>query len=75
MHIRHPAAAIVSGLCETALITDGASGRRGVGRTRNVTAPTSLAGQFEQSYGPMGPPTSFTIPVHCTKLSVAAATK
>jgi acetyl-CoA acetyltransferase len=26
-------------------------------------APTSLAGQFEQPYGPMGPPTLFTIPV------------
>jgi acetyl-CoA acetyltransferase len=25
--------------------------------------PTSLAGQFEQPYGPMGPPTLFTIPV------------
>jgi hypothetical protein len=35
----------------------------GVGRTRNVVAPTSLAGQFEQPYGPMGPPTLFTIPV------------
>jgi acetyl-CoA acetyltransferase len=30
---------------------------------RNVVAPTSLAGQFEQPYGPMGPPTLFTIPV------------
>jgi acetyl-CoA acetyltransferase len=35
----------------------------GVGRTRNVTAPTSLAVQFEQPCGPMGPPTLFTIPV------------
>ncbi len=26
-------------------------------------APTSLAGQFEQPYGPMGPPTLFTVPV------------
>jgi hypothetical protein len=42
---------------------DGESGRSGVGRTRNVTAPTSLADQFEQPYGPMGPPTLFTIPV------------
>jgi len=25
-------------------------------------ALTSLAGQFEQPYGPMGPPTLFTIP-------------
>jgi acetyl-CoA acetyltransferase len=45
------------------LITHGESGRSGVVRTRNVTAPTSLAGQFEQPYGPMGPPTLFTIPV------------
>jgi acetyl-CoA acetyltransferase len=56
-------AAIASGLCETVLITHGESGRSGVGRTRNVVAPTSLAGQFEQPYGPMGPPTLFTIPV------------
>ena len=45
------------------LITHGESGRSGVGRTRNVVAPTSLAGQFEQPYGPMGPPTLFTVPV------------
>ena len=45
------------------LITHGESGRSGVGRTRNVVAPTSLAGQFEQPYGPRGPPTLFTIPV------------
>jgi len=38
----------------------GESGRSGVGRIRNVVAPTSLAGQFEQLYGPMGPPTLFT---------------
>src|SRR5207253_8901741 len=30
---------------------------------RKVVAPTSLAGQFEQPYGPMGPPILFTIPV------------
>jgi acetyl-CoA acetyltransferase len=63
IHVRHAAAAIESGLCKTVLITHGESGRSGVGRTRNVTAPTSLAGQFEQPYGPMGPPTLFTIPV------------
>ena len=57
------AAAIASGLCETVLITDGESGRSGVGRTRNVVSPASLAGQFEQRYGPMGPPTLFTVPV------------
>ncbi len=63
IHVRHAAAAIAAGLCETVLITHGESGRSGVGRTRNVTAPTSLAGQFEKPYGPMGPPTLFTIPV------------
>ena len=62
-HVRHAAAAIASGVCEAVLITHGESGRSGVGRTRNVVAPTSLAGQFEQPYGPMGPPTLFTIPV------------
>jgi hypothetical protein len=54
IHVRHAAAAIAAGLCETVLITHGESGRSGVGRTRNVVAPTSLAGQFEQPYGPMG---------------------
>jgi hypothetical protein len=62
IHVRH-AAAIASRLCKMVLITHGESGRSGVGRTRNVTAPTSLAGQFEQPYGPMGPPTLFAIPV------------
>ena len=65
IHVRHAAAAIAAGLCETVLITHGESGRSGVGRTRNVVAPTSLAAQFEQPYGPMGPPTLFTIPVRC----------
>ena len=59
----HAAAAIAAGLCDTVLITHGECGRSGVERTRNVVAPTSLAGQFEQPYGPMGPPTLFTIPV------------
>jgi hypothetical protein len=44
IHVRHAAAAIAAGLCETVLITHGESGRSGVGRTRNVVAPTSLAG-------------------------------
>jgi hypothetical protein len=63
IHVGDAAAAIASDLGETVLITHGESGRSGVGRTRNVVAPTSLAGQFEQPYGPMGPPTLFTIPV------------
>jgi acetyl-CoA acetyltransferase len=63
IHVPHAAAAIAAGLCETVLITHGENGGSGVGRTRNLVAPTSLAGQFEQPYGPMGPPTLFTIPV------------
>ena len=47
IHVRHAAAAIASGLCDTVLITHGESGRSGVGRTHNVVAPTSLAGHFE----------------------------
>ena len=35
----------------------------GVGRTRNVVSPASLSDQFEQPYGPMGPPTLLTISV------------
>jgi acetyl-CoA acetyltransferase len=63
IHVRHVAAAIESGQCKTVLVTHAESGRSDIGRTRNVTAPTSLAGQFQQPYGPMGPPTLFTIPV------------
>jgi hypothetical protein len=44
IHARHTAAAIASGLCETVLIAHGESGRSGIGRTRNVVAPTGLAG-------------------------------
>ena len=33
VHVRHAAAVIASGLCETVLITHGESGRSGVGRT------------------------------------------
>ncbi len=63
LHVRHAAAAINEGLCETVLITHGESGRSGVGRARWNRAPASLQGQFEMPYGPMGPPTLFTIPM------------
>jgi len=33
IHVRHAAAAVESGLCETVLITHGESGHSGVGRT------------------------------------------
>ena len=63
LHVRHAAAAINQGLCDTVLITHGESGRSGVGRHRPPMARSSLAGQFELPYGPVGPPTLFTIPV------------
>ena len=63
IHVRHAAAAIESGLCKTVLITHGESGRSGIARSRPAVSPGSLQGQFEMPYGPMGPPTLFTIPV------------
>jgi acetyl-CoA acetyltransferase len=63
LHCRHAAAAIAAGLCTTVLITHGESGRSGLGRTPPAVAPTSLAGQFEIPFGPMGPPSLFPIPV------------
>jgi acetyl-CoA acetyltransferase len=64
MHVRHAAAAINEGLCKTVLITHGESGRSRIGSGgRPGGGSTSLAGQFEQPYGPVGPPSMFTIPV------------
>ncbi|MDE2580084.1 MAG: thiolase [Rhodospirillales bacterium] len=63
IHVRHAAAAIASGLCKTVLITHGESGRSQVGRPPRAVPPSSLAGQFEQPFGPMGPPSLFPIPV------------
>ncbi len=62
LHVRHAAAAINEGLCETVLITHGESGRSQVGRGRFSPAMASLQGQFETPFCPMGPPTMFTIP-------------
>ncbi len=63
LHVRHAAAAINEGLCNTILITHGESGRSRVGVGQRGRAPSSLQGQFEVPYGPMGAPTMFTIPV------------
>src|SRR5580700_5866731 len=65
LHVRHAAAAINEGLCNTVLITHGESGRSRVGAGggfRGGGGNSSLAGQFEQPYGPVGPPSMFTIP-------------
>ena len=63
LHVRHAAAAIQSGLCKTALITHGESGRNWIGRHGASIFPSLLQMQFEQPYGVTRPPTMFTIPV------------
>ena len=63
LHVRHAAAAINEGLCETVLITHGESGKSGIGRGGFGGGRSTLPGQFEAPYGPMGAPTTFTIPV------------
>lgn len=64
LHVRHAAAAINAGLCETVLITHGESGRSRVGVSNTwPRGATTLAGQFEMPFGVAGPPTMFTIPV------------
>ena len=63
IHVRHAAAAIQAGLAKTILITHGESGRSGIGRPPRAIGPDSLNGQFEQPFGPMGPPSLFPIPV------------
>jgi acetyl-CoA acetyltransferase len=64
IHVRHAIAAIETGQCKTVLITHGESGRSNIGRSgfRGMGSST-LSGQFETPYGPMGPPTMFTLPV------------
>jgi acetyl-CoA acetyltransferase len=63
IHVRHAAAAIEAGLCKTVLITHGESGKSQIGRPPRPVPPHSLNGQFEQPFGPMGPPSLFPIPV------------
>ena len=63
IHVRHAAAAIEAGLAKTILITHGESGKSRIGNPPRSVPPQSLNGQFEQPFGPMGPPSMFTIPV------------
>ncbi|MCY4318055.1 MAG: thiolase, partial [Alphaproteobacteria bacterium] len=63
IHVRHACAAIEAGLCNTVLITHGESGRSQIGRPVQGVGPSTQEGQFQMPYGPMGPPTMFTIPV------------
>ncbi len=63
LHVRHAAAAIAAGYCNTVLITHGEAGKSGIGLNRPPPNRTSLVGQFELPYGVYGPPSMFTIPV------------
>jgi len=63
IHVRHAAAAIEAGLAKAILVTHGESGRSRVGATPRPVPASSLNGQFEQPFGPMGPPSLFPIPV------------
>ncbi len=63
IHVRHALAALQTGQCTTVLITHGESGRSGIGRGGRPGGAASLQGQFEMPFGPMGPPTLFTLPV------------
>jgi len=63
LHVRHAAAAINEGLCNTVLITHGESGRSNIGRGAfRGGGRSTIPGQFEGPYGGMGPTTSFTLP-------------
>ena len=69
VHVRHAAAAIASGLCETVLVAMAESGRNRVGeqtgRIGDVATmsggrrDSSFPGQFESIYGVAGPTTQF----------------
>ena len=63
LHVRHAAAAINEGLCTTVLITHGESGRSRVGTGGFGGGGASWPAQFEAPYGPVGPPSMFTVPV------------
>ena len=64
LHVRHAAAAINEGLCNTVLITHGESGKSRVGAGgRGRGGASSMQGQFEGPYGVMGATTTFTLPV------------
>ena len=62
-HLRHAVAALETGLCNVVLLTHGQSGRSLIGRTRPSVRDDSLNGQFEEVFGPMGPPSLLSIPL------------
>ncbi|MGO4278163.1 MULTISPECIES: thiolase C-terminal domain-containing protein [Cupriavidus] len=63
VHVRHAAAAIRAGLCNTVLVLHGQSGRSRVGWPPRSVPPFSMLGQFEMPYGSGAPPNTFTLPM------------
>lgn len=65
MHVRHAAAAIAAGYCDTVLVVHGESGKSRVAHSPLPWPPPagSLAGQFEAPFGAISSPTMFTLPV------------
>lgn len=64
LHVRHAAAAIEAGLCNTVLITHGESGKSRIGYyVGQNLAPSSVVGQFEMPFAPFSPANMFTLPV------------
>ena len=64
LHVRHAAAAIEAGLCNTVLISHGESGKSRIGYFMGQNLlPTSVIGQFEMPFAPFSPANLFTLPV------------
>ena len=72
IHVRHAAAAIASGLCDTVLVSMAESGRSRVGQSYIANfsdssleglKDSSFPGQFESIYGVYGPTTQFGLGV------------
>ena len=63
VHVRHAAAAIAAGQCETVLVLHGESGRSHVGKPPRAMGADSIARQFEGPYGVSAPFNMFTLPV------------
>ena len=72
IHVRHAAAAIASGLCDTVLVSMAESGRSRVGQSSIANSSdssleglkdSSFPGQFESIYGVYGPTTQFGLGV------------
>lgn len=62
VHVRHAAAAIAAGYCETVLVLHGESGRSQIGRPPRGLSADSMNRQFEAPFGVSAPFNMFTLP-------------